>query len=105
MKDLFHNNHYTWLQRNFITFLERLGFEDARWCDGLIVAHGDKGYQYKDRWAAEGVPFNQGMAIYLLTYLLPWSYSVRETNEGWVDPCEWVVKHYRQYQHHFEGLE
>ena len=99
------NTHYGWLGRNLIIFLQRVGFSDAKYCIGLISAHGDKGYGYKRDWEEAGIPYEQGMAVYMLTYLSPWSKTVRETDAGWVDPCQWVVEHHNKYKELFEGLE
>lgn len=95
--DLKHS-HYDWLRENLISFLQAVGFEDAKYCQGLIVAHGDKCYCDRDKWEDEGIPFEHGVAIYLLTYLSPWQKEVRETKNGWVDPCKWVTDKYSYFK-------
>jgi hypothetical protein len=90
-------NHYDWLKEHFVEFLTNIGFADARYCGGMIVAHGDKCSQYRERWNAVGIPFEHGVAIYLLTYLSPYSKESRETANGWVDPYKWVIDAYPRF--------
>ena len=91
-------NHYKWLDKNFIQFLLNLGMLEkyAKDTTGISGAHGDKGYQYKEIWKENGIHFYHGMAIYLLTYLLPYNNESRETEKGWVAPCQWVVDNYEK---------
>lgn len=65
-----YKNHYDYLDKVLPVFwvkcfgktLEQSG------CAGIVVAHGDKGYQYREQWVQSGVPFFRGMLLYLLTY-------------------------------------
>jgi hypothetical protein len=68
--------------------------------DGGIVAHGDKCYSYRSEWESKGIPFEHGVAIYLLTYLRPYSKEVRETSNGWVAPKDWVIANYHKFVNH-----
>lgn len=90
-------SHYTWLDIHFETFLAAVG---GSWktCGGIITAHGDKCYSYKRLWEDASVPFSHGVAIYLLSYLSPWSKEVRETAHGWVAPCQWVIDNYSKFK-------
>jgi len=68
---------------------------------GMIAAHGDKCYGYRDQWAKAGIPFEHGVAIYLLTYISPFSHEVRESDSGkWVAPDGWVKDNYVRFQEH-----
>jgi len=67
---------------------------------GMITAHGDKCYGYRAEWDAAGIPFEHGVAIYLLTYCSPYSKESRETEEGWVDPWRWVIANYERFKPH-----
>jgi len=98
-------NHYDWLDQNLETFLdtvfakypvtaERQGKEYL----GMISAHGDKCYTYRDMWNAAGIPFEHGVAIYLLSYLTPWSEGVRKTRTGWVPVDTWVISQYPTFK-------
>lgn len=90
-------SHYDWLQKNLSTFFERVGV-DFDQNAGIIGAHGDKGYGYRWRWEEHGIPFEHGMAIYLLTYTRPFSHEVRETGSTWVDPAQWVIDNYERFK-------
>ena len=87
-------SHYDWLDENLTTFLQNLGMskDEAEWNRGLISAHGDKCYTYREQWQKAGLAFEHGVAIYLLTYLQPWSKEIRETENGWVAPVDWVME-------------
>lgn len=88
-------NHYNWLNKNFNDFTNNLNLPNYQ---GLITAHGDKCYSYKDEWESHNIPFPHGVAIYLLTYVKPFSKEVRETNNGWVDPKQWVIDNYQKFK-------
>jgi len=92
-------NHYKWLDKNFKVFLNNLEQGDL-WKNNksIILTHGDKCYGYEDRWKKKGIPFEHGVAIYLLSYIKPWTDYVRVTVDGWVDPCEWVEKNYTNFE-------
>ena len=86
-------SHYDWLEENLPEFFENLGIE-VDYHLGLITAHGDKCYGYQDKWAKNEIPFRYGVAIYLLSYMLPFSDQVRDTGDGWVYPDQWVIDNY-----------
>ena len=96
-------NHYDWLDINFQNFVEGLGVEeDLR---GLISAHGDKCYSYKDLWERMFIPFEHGVAVYLLTYWNPWSKDVRVLENGdWQAPETWVVDNYENFKKYLEEV-
>jgi hypothetical protein len=80
-------------------FLENIGHGDKwKWNGGIVVAHGDKGYCYSDEWEEHGIPFHEGMVVYLLSYLAPWGNEVRNTDHGFVDPKEWVIDNYDKFK-------
>lgn len=83
-------NHYHWLENNLRVFANKLSI-DHDILLGCISAHGDKCYGYESRWENVGIPFEMGVAIYLASYIYPYSRTVRNTNHGWVDPCDWVI--------------
>ncbi len=90
-------NHYTYLDEHLPAFFEAL---DVSWVDhaGIVVSHGDKCYQYRSGWEKAGIPFTHGAAIYLLSYVYPYSAEVRDTLEGWVPPKDWVVANYDRFK-------
>lgn len=101
-------NHYMWLEKYLPAFFEAVG---VKWQGnaGIISAHGDKGSTYKRKWAEAGIHYHHGMAIFLLTYCRPYCNEVRETENGWVAPCDWVIKNYDRFKSHLSnedlGLE
>lgn len=94
------DNHYEWLSNNINKIFNRI-LDDELDYKGLISAHGDKCYQYRDLWKKSGVPFNHGVALYLLTYVYPYSLETRDTFNGWVQPEYWVIENYQRFLHYF----
>lgn len=92
------DNHYTWLEQHLPSFFTALGI-NWDWHGGIISAHGDKCYSYRQMWEDNGVPFYHGVAIYLLTYTSQYSNEVRNTDDRWVDPGQWVVDNYERFKH------
>jgi len=89
-------SQYDWLEENLQTFFVRVGVLCS---NGIISAHGDKCSSYRDLFSKANIPFTHGVAIYLLTYCLPYSSEVRETADGrWVDPSHWVVINYDRFK-------
>ena len=88
-------NHYIWLEKNLPDFFKSLGINFNTVCPGIITAHGDKCYGYASMWKKVGIPFHYGVAIYLLSYLEPYSRTVRQTDNGFINPGEWVIKQYK----------
>lgn len=91
-------NHYDYLEKVLPDFFEAVG---VNWehNQGIIVAHGDKFYQYRGRIENAGMTFGQGSAILMLTYCSPYSSESRETENGWVPPIEWVVGNKDKFLH------
>lgn len=99
------SDHYDYLMQHFVTFYQKLcqveGLPvNSGINDGLIIAHGDKCYQYREEWAEGGLSFEHGVAIYLLSFISPWSSEVRETPQGWVKVAKWVVLNARRFLPH-----
>jgi len=85
-----HESHYDFLREHLPAFCTA---NDVNWdwhC-GIIEAHGDKCYSYRDRWEAAGVHFYHGVMLYLLARCRPYSDECRDTARGWVDPGQWVI--------------
>lgn len=84
--------HYKYLDKHLPAFFKKLGIDMNRNCAGIVSAHGDKCYSYRSQWEKEGIAFPHGVAIYLLSYVNPFANESRETKDGWVDVCQWVIK-------------
>jgi len=91
-------SHYDWLEKHLVPFMDQLDMNTDFYNNGLIGAHGDKCYGYRYQWNEAGIPFEHGVAIYLLTYCNPFSKEVRETDAGWVDPGKWVKDNYPRFK-------
>ena len=94
-------DHYKYLDIAFPMFLENIGI-GCRWNNncGIVTSHGDKEYFYESPWEDEGIPFHEGMVLYLLTYFKPYCDEVRETENGWVAPIDWVIDNYKRFKDH-----
>lgn len=90
-------NHYEWLDANFAQFLVALGLS-KEFSYGMATAHGDKASTYRLDWEKAGVPFNHGVAIFLLSYLRQYRPEVRNTPSGWVDVGQWVIDNYNRFK-------
>lgn len=58
--------------------------------------HTDKAFQYRDRWAEAGIEYRFGVLLYLMSFCEPYLHSVRQTDEGFVDPCDWVIEQFKE---------
>lgn len=90
------NNHYRWLEENFQTFLNGLNITNIN--NNIIASHGDRCYNYKDIWEKHNIPFNHGVALYLLTYIYPYGNEVRYTKTGFIKPYKWVINNYSRFK-------
>lgn len=101
-------NHYDWLFQNLMDFFRAIDLPGVKgnWVNtGIISAHGDKCYGYRSTWAKAGIPFEHGVAIYLLTYCSPYSSEVRETKNGWKAVEQWVIESYPKFSQYLPPLE
>lgn len=60
-------------------------------CAGIVTAHGDKGYSYRDEWQDAGIPFEHGMLLYLLTYTSERGETLKQQSH------KWVIDNYARY--------
>ncbi len=93
------DNHYDYLEEHLPNFFDMLGI-GWEGHGGIVLAHGDKAYAYRSEWESFGIPFNHGVAIYLLSYCTPYDREVRETANGWVAPKDWVIANYDRFRCH-----
>jgi hypothetical protein len=93
-------SHYDWLEEHLEPFLEAVGVHPNHGNNGLIGAHGDKCYGYKHLWEEAGIPFEHGVAIFLLSYVRPYGLEVRDTPDGFVKVDQWVVDNYDRFKEH-----
>jgi hypothetical protein len=90
------NSHYEYLKKHLPAFFDAVGVRGGwEMNQGVIIAHGDKCYAYREFWERGGLHFYHGVSIYLLTYCHPFADEVRETKQsdnGWIDPKWWVLR-------------
>lgn len=84
-------NHYDYLDLYGPQFSAELDIDNIA---HMSSAHGDKAYGYGFDWERKGLPFSKGVMIFLLSYLYPYSKTVRTTENGWVDTGDWVLDRY-----------
>lgn len=86
-------SHYDYLDALLNPFW-KLVFDktaDDMWCGGIVSAHGDKAYSYKDEWKEAGIPFARGVLLFLLTYTkLIGDYPKHKS-------VDWVIEQYPIY--------
>ena len=99
-----YRSHYQWLDEHLPEIFRQAGINwDMN--AGIISAHGDKAYGYQGKWEKAGIHFYHGVAIYLMTYCRPYSETCRETSNGWVEVCQWVIDHYNELKHLLPPIE
>jgi hypothetical protein len=72
---------------------------EQMWCGGIVGAHGDKAYGYKDKWNEAGIPFEHGVMLFLLSYTR--EYGDRPKHES----HQWVIENYPKYKPKLEAAE
>ena len=97
-------DHYKYLGKNLFVFMKKVGVNPDH-NRGIIEAHGDKCYGYGSLWRENGIPFNHGAMIYMLTFCAPYSSESRQTAKGFVQPGQWVVDNYDRFKHHIISEE
>jgi len=93
-------SHYDWLEENLPKFFEKVGI-DWTVCSGIVSAHGDKGRSYKSLWDKNGISFEHGMAVFLLTYIAPYD---SEPNANY-NAGQWVVDNFYRFKDTLEEID
>ena len=99
MPSPFGPSHYDYLEEVLPDFFEAIG---VRWDfnRGIVGAHGDKAYCYRQKWEENGLHFYHGVAIFLATYCRPYAQEVRETEDGWVYVEDWILRNKDRFLPH-----
>lgn len=87
-------SHYKYLDEHLEAFWLNVRGRtlEEDWAAGIVSAHGDKGYGYRSDWEQAGIPFEHGMAIYLLTY----TDTLGNTPKH--ESCQWVIDNYDRFK-------
>jgi hypothetical protein len=96
-----YKNHYDYLER----MLEYFWLEvfkktpSEMWCAGIVTAHGDKCSGYKNLWEKNGINFNRGSLLFLLSYTKEFGDNEKSQSD------QWVVDNYPKYLPAIEKAE
>ena len=93
-----HRSHYDWLDEHLVGFLLAAGVAKHHADEGIISAHGDKGYSYKHMWQDAGIHFYHGMALYLLLRCPPYYGEVWDNGHLKQNPGDWVAANYERFR-------
>ena len=89
------NMQYKKFKNDFSVFLENIGKENQiPYVESIIVCDADKCTQYSEIWERNGIPYEHGVMIYLITKMRPYSNEARVT----ISPCDFVIKHYEAFK-------
>lgn len=104
-------NHYAFIEKYGKVFTEAVGLKHCKNIAFNLSCDGDKTRQYKYEWETYGVPFVFGTMIYLLSKEMEFRDQIRDTDDGWVSPVDWVITVYRsddtkpEYKNIKEGIK
>ncbi len=95
-------NPYDWCEKHIWTFFDKIG-ADATYSRGIIGAHGDK-VPSRYHWEQRGIPFEHALAIFLASYLRPYSQEICWSRTNF-DPSlpeveDWIVLKYPEWKQH-----
>ena len=89
-------------ENDFSSFLKKIGKEtQVPYAASIIACDADKCTLYKDIWERNGIPYEHGVMIYLITKMKPYYYEARVK----LTPCEFVIKHYDEFKQYFKEEE
>ena len=90
---IIHDNHYDYLDEMLNPFWKQVFGKtaDEMFCGGMVGAHGDKCYGYRHKWAEEGIDYQHGSLLFLL------SYTSELGDRPKYETCEWVIENYHRY--------
>lgn len=88
---------YETLNKNFPIFLKNIGQEaKVPYAESIIICDSDKCEQYREIWKNNGIPFEHGVMIYLITKMKPYSDEVRKT----ISASDFVIKYYNHFKNY-----
>lgn len=87
--------NYDILNRDFPIFLKNIGKENqVQYAESIIICDSDKCTQYREIWERNGIPYEQGVMIYLITKMKPYSDEARKT----ISASDFVIKYYGKFK-------
>ncbi len=96
----FRLNQYKYCEAMLNAFWKKVFGKTAvdMWCGGIVTSHGDKAYGYRDKWEKQGIPFERGDLLFLLTYT-----SEMDREKPFSD--QFVIDKYKYYLPKIEEAE
>lgn len=90
---IIHDSHYDYLDEMLNPFWKQVFGKtaDEMFCGGMVSAHGDKCYSYRYKWADEGIDYQHGSLLFLL------SYTSELGDRPKSETCEWIIENYHRY--------
>ena len=86
---------YKKLERDFSIFLRNIGKENqVQYTESIIICDADKCTQYSEIWKRNGIPFEHGVMIYLITKMKPYSDEARKT----ISASDFVIQYYEKFK-------
>lgn len=90
VNEMFHE-----LERKFPIFLENIGKpEQVKYSSSIITCDADKCEQYRNEWEKAGIPYINGIMIYLISKMRPYNREARVT----ISAKDFVIKHYKEFE-------
>lgn len=83
------------LKNDFPIFLRNIGKENqVSYAESIIICDADKCTQYNEVWKRNGIPYEHGAMIYLITKMKPYCDEARVT----ISASDFVIKHYGEFK-------
>lgn len=83
------------LKNDFSLFLRNIGKENqVPYAESIIICDADKCTQYSEVWERNGIPYEHGVMIYLITKMKPYCDEARVT----ISASDFVIKHYDEFK-------
>lgn len=83
------------LFEDFPKFLKNIGKEDqVKYSESIIMCDSDKCDSYRYIWEKNGIPFNHGVMIYLITKMNPYCKETRVS----ISALDFVIEHYEEFK-------
>lgn len=88
-------NEFSELESKFPIFLRNIGKpEQVQYSSSIIICDADKAEQYRNEWEKAGIPYINGVMIYLISKMQPYNREARVT----ISAKDFVIKHYREFE-------
>jgi hypothetical protein len=94
---------YAWLEDAMPKILFNLGKPPEVWLyasnSARLYAHICHDFRFP--WENNDIPFNHGIALFLLSFFEPWLSNSHDAETGEYDPQMWVLANYNRFKEYF----